>query len=115
MDLGRRRKFIDMMISSLKPNYMHLLNDYNRVLEQRNNYLKQIKKENKSQELLEIFDEQLADLSYRIFEYRNQYLEKFAEKIQETHSTAFCAKKSPISFPDGGIISYSGEKRNLSP
>lgn len=65
---------------------MHLLNDYNRVLEQRNNYLKQIKKENKSQELLEIFDEQLADLSYRIFEYRNQYLEKFAEKIQETHN-----------------------------
>ena len=85
MVLGRRRKFIDMMISSLKPNYMHLLNDYNRVIEQRNNYLKQIKKEGKNQELLEIFDEQLADLSYRIFEYRNQYFGKFAEKIQETH------------------------------
>ena len=69
MDLGKRRKFIDMMISSLKPTYLHLLNDYNRVLEQRNIYLKQIVKEGKSIELLDIFDEQLADLGYQIFEY----------------------------------------------
>ncbi len=73
-----------MMISSLKPNYIHLLNDYNRVLEQRNNYLKKIK-ELKNEDLLEVLDEQLANLSYQIFEYRNEYLEKFATIIQETH------------------------------
>lgn len=73
-----------MMISSLKPNYIHLLNDYNRVLEQRNNYLKKIK-ELKNEDLLEVLDEQLANLSYQIYEYRNQYLEKFANIIQETH------------------------------
>ena len=81
----RRRKFIDMMISSLKPNYLHLLNDYNRVLEQRNTYLKQITKEGKSDELLDVLDEQLADLSIKIFEYRDKYLEKFSEIIQENH------------------------------
>lgn len=74
-----------MMISSLKPNYIHLLNDYNRVLEQRNIYLKQIIKERKSEDLLDILDEQLAELSFSIFEYRSQYLKKFAEMIQETH------------------------------
>lgn len=83
---GRRRKFIDMMISSLKPNYIHLLNDYNRVLEQRNIYLKQIVKEGKSRELLDILDEQLADLSYRIFEYRDEYFTKFSKIIQEMHN-----------------------------
>lgn len=82
---GRRRKFIDMMISSLKPNYIHLLNDYNHVLEQRNNYLKKIK-ELKNEDLLEVLDEQLANLAYEIYEYRNQYLEKFANIIQETHN-----------------------------
>lgn len=81
----KRRKFIDMMISSLKPNYIHLLNDYNRVLEQRNTYLKQIVKEGKKEELLDILDEQLANLSYSIFEYRNYYLKKFSDIIQETH------------------------------
>lgn len=83
---GRRRKFIDMMISSLKPNYIHLLNDYNRVLEQRNTYLKQIVKEKKSEDLLDILDEQLSTLSYEIFKYRNEYLNKFSEIIQETHN-----------------------------
>ena len=37
-----------MMISSLRPNYLHLLNSYNKILEQRNNYLRQIKLENKN-------------------------------------------------------------------
>ncbi len=81
----KRRKFLDMMISSLKPNYIHLLNNYNRVLEQRNTYLKQIVKEGKSETLLDILDEQLAELSYQIFEYRNHYIEKFATIIQQTH------------------------------
>ena len=81
----RRRKFIDMMISSLKPNYLHLLNDYNRVLDQRNTYLKQITKEGKSEDLLDILDEQLADLSFKIFSYREKYLEKFSSIIQENH------------------------------
>lgn len=83
-DRGKRRKFLDMMISSLKPNYIHLLNDYNRVLEQRNTFLKQTR-EHKNEDLLEVLDEQLVNLSYQIFEYRNQYIEKFAEIIQETH------------------------------
>ena len=82
----RRRKFIDMMISSLRPNYIHLLNTYNKALEQRNNYLKQIKNENKSQELLDIWDEQLAELDYKIYEYRNEYIEKIYEKIKDIHS-----------------------------
>jgi recombinational DNA repair ATPase RecF len=40
-----------MMISQLRPNYIHLLNTYLKVLEQRNNYLKQIKYENKNENL----------------------------------------------------------------
>ena len=39
-----RRRFLDMMISSLRPNYIYTLNKYNKVIEQRNNYLKQILK-----------------------------------------------------------------------
>ena len=39
----KRRKFLDVMISQLKPNYMHVLNLYLKTLEQRNNYLRQIK------------------------------------------------------------------------
>ena len=81
-----RRKFFDMMISSLRPNYLHLLNTYNKALEQRNNYLKQIKNENKSLDLLDIWDEQLAELDYKIYEYRNNYVQKIYEKIKDIHN-----------------------------
>lgn len=82
----KRRRFMDMMISSLRPNYLHLLNTYNKALEQRNNYLKQIKNENKSESLLDIWDEQLAELDAKIYEYRNNYIEKIYEKIKDIHS-----------------------------
>lgn len=82
----KRRRFIDMMISSLRPNYLHLLNTYNKALEQRNNYLKQIKNENKLESLLDIWDEQLAELDSKIYEYRNNYIEKIYGNLKDIHS-----------------------------
>ena len=82
----RRRKFLDMMISSLKPNYIHLLNLYNKTLEQRNNYLRQIKYENKNPQMLDIWDEQLSEYSYNIYEYRKKYIEKISERIEVFHN-----------------------------
>ena len=37
-----RRRFLDIMISQLRPNYIYYLNMYIKILEQRNKYLKQI-------------------------------------------------------------------------
>ena len=50
----RRRKFLNIMISQLRPMYVHLLNQYNKTIEQRNIYLKQIKYEGKNLSNLEI-------------------------------------------------------------
>ena len=61
-----RRKFLDIMISQLRPNYMYNLNLYLKTLEQRNNYLRQIREENKSENLLEIWDEKLAEYANKI-------------------------------------------------
>ena len=57
----QRRKFLDIMISQLRPNYIHILSLYQKTIEQRNNYLKQIKEEQKDENLLEIWDEKLAE------------------------------------------------------
>ena len=82
----RRRKFLDMMISSLKPAYIHLLNNYNKILEQRNNYLRQIKIENKDVSVLDIWDEQLAEHSFKIFEYRKYFIQKIENYIEDIHN-----------------------------
>lgn len=80
-----RRRFLDIMISQLKPNYMYNLNLYIKTLEQRNNYLKQIKKESKDPDLLEIWDEKLVDYAEKIYNYRYEYIEKIKEKISDIH------------------------------
>lgn len=83
---ANRRKFLDIMISQLKPNYLHILNTYLKTIEQRNIYLRQIKFENKNADLLEIWDIKLAELSEKIYNYRNYYIQKIKEKIKDIHN-----------------------------
>ncbi len=82
----KRRKFLDIMISQLRPNYMHNLNLYLKTLEQRNNYLRQIKEERKEESLLEIWDEKLADYAISICNYRMEFMEKIKNKINKIHT-----------------------------
>ena len=80
-----RRRFLDIMISQLRPNYMYNLNLYLKTLEQRNNYLRQISKENKNENMLDIWDEELAKYAINIYNYRKQFVEKIKEKIKKIH------------------------------
>ena len=78
-----RRKFLDMMISQLRKNYIYNLNNYKKNLEQKNNYLKQ---RNISDDMLDVYDEKLAEYSENVYQYRNEFIEKIKEKIKEIHS-----------------------------
>lgn len=80
-----RRRFLDIMISQLRPNYMHILNLYLKTIEQRNKYLRQIKEEHKDEKLLEIWDEKLAEYAIKICEYREEFINKIIEKIKIIH------------------------------
>ncbi len=81
-----RRKFLDMMIGQLKPNYVYTLNMYLKTLEQRNNYLRQIKEERKPEELLDIWDEKLIEYADVIYNYRKEFIDKIKNKINIIHS-----------------------------
>lgn len=103
---AERRRFLDIMISQLKPNYIHILNKYLKTLDQRNAYLKQIKFDNKSKDMLEIWDESLSRLSYQIYTYRSEYIQKIKEKIKVVHNKITnCGQqdeKIEISFISSG-------------
>ena len=83
---AKRRRFLNVMISQLKPKYVYLMNMYLKTLEQRNNYLRQIKFENKDKSLLEIWDDKLAEYGKYIYDYRQEYLKKLKNKINDIHS-----------------------------
>ena len=80
-----RRRFLDIMIGQLRPNYIYYLNMYNKILEQRNTYLKQIKFEKKDPKLLELWDLKLTEYSEKIFNYRLYFIEKIKNKIVDIH------------------------------
>lgn len=81
----KRRKFLNMLISQLRPRYLFNLNDYNKTLEQRNNYLRQIKYENKPKNMIDIWNEKLANHAQIIYEYRKEFVDKILKKIVDIH------------------------------
>jgi DNA replication and repair protein RecF len=81
-----RRRFLDIFIGQLRPKYIYALNMYLKALEQRNNYLKQIKFENKSEDFLDIWDEKICDYAESVFKYRFEFINKLKEKIKNVHN-----------------------------
>ena len=82
---NKRRKFLDIMISQLRPSYLYNLNQYIKTMEQRNNYLRQIKYNNKDINMLDIWDEKLAELGEKIYNYRKEFIEKIDFIINDVH------------------------------
>ena len=116
-DPSKRRRFLNIMISQLRPMYVHTLNKYNKTLEQRNNYLKKIKYEKASIEMLEIWDEQLAKLGSKIYIYRKEFVEKINHKIKNIHLNVAGENieikyKSNIKSPEK-YLNELKQKRNI--
>ena len=75
-----RRKFLDVLISQLKPKYLFELLEYNRILDNRNACLK-----SKRIDTLDIWNEQLADKMEILHRYRKEYIDKLQEKLLIIH------------------------------
>lgn len=83
----KRRRMLDIIISQLRPAYVFNLNNYMEVLKQRNNYLKQIKFENKPKDMLDVWDMKLAEYAEAINLYRQEFMKKIEKKIAPIHNT----------------------------
>ena len=96
---ANRRHFLDMLIGQLRPAYIYDLNMYLKILEQRNIYLRQIKIENKSEDMLDIWDEKLAEYADKVYKYRTEFIKKIKDKINIIHKNITDNKEEiQISF-----------------
>ncbi|HKL12378.1 MAG TPA: DNA replication/repair protein RecF [Halanaerobiales bacterium] len=74
---NNRRKFLDLEISQVNPYYYHLLKEYDHILRQRNKLLKKMyNKSNRNIDLLEVWDDKLAEKGAKILYKRLQVLNK---------------------------------------
>ncbi|QTH42927.1 DNA replication/repair protein RecF [Cohnella sp. LGH] len=81
---GVRRRFMDMEIGQVHPGYLYDMQQYQKILQQRNNYLKSTDIRRASPELLEVWNEQLALTGVKMMQKRKNFilqLQKWAEKI----------------------------------
>lgn len=69
-----RRKFLNSGIGAMYPLYSEHLKKYNRILAQRNNLLKQVKKEQSYRDLIEEYDVALAKFGAHIVNTRRRYI-----------------------------------------
>lgn len=70
-----RRKFIDNSLCQLKSNYRSVLKEYNRCLAQRNMLLKDMKNNANLEDMLYIWDKNLAKSGAKIIYQREKYIE----------------------------------------
>lgn len=72
-----RRRFLDMEISQASPAYYHELIKYNRLLQQRNSLLKEIRERRAGRDMLEYWNPQLAESASKITAKRLEAVKKF--------------------------------------
>ena len=80
-----RRRFLNLSISQTSKPYAAALLRYNRILDQRNNLLKE-KDLSLVMETLPVWDEQLARSAAVIIRHRRRYLERLAPLARDAHS-----------------------------
>ena len=82
---GERRKFMDIELCQLSNVYYYNLQQYYKILKQRNNLLKEITKKPSLEETLFVWDSQLIDFGRKIIESRRKFILKINEIASKKH------------------------------
>ena len=81
-----RRRFLDVLLSQISPKYFHALQQYSKIINQRNAYLRELKLDlSKDKNLLEIWDMQLSKFGAEIVCKRVNILKQIVEKAKKHH------------------------------
>lgn len=84
---GVRRRFLDMEIGQVHPAYLYDLSQYNKILLQRNNYLKQLySSPGGSAPLLDVWNEQLVQFGVKIMKKRQSFIKKLQNWAEKIHT-----------------------------
>lgn len=82
---GERRRFLDLELCQLDKVYLYNLTKYNKIVNQRNNLLKQISFNKSLLDTLNIWDIQLIEYGSKIIERRSEFIEELNKIIFDIH------------------------------
>lgn len=82
----KRRRFLDLSIGQLYPNYIELIRGYSRAVMQRNKIIKDYKYDPSVSIMLEVFEDEIAEKGKKIIDYRKRFLERLNEFVPAIYS-----------------------------
>ncbi len=92
-----RRRFMDTLLSQLSPEYLKILIRYNKILQERNGFLRRAAESNQIDTgLLEILDMQLSETGKFIFSERRRFMEDFLPEVQHFYAAITSSAEKPI-------------------
>ena len=82
---SQRRRFIDITVSQIKPAYFYDLQEYAKILMQRNALLKEIQKDRGLIDTLDVWDRKISQVASKIMKTRDEFITVLSEKTSIMH------------------------------
>lgn len=83
---AQRRRFLDLELCQLNKVYLHDISNYNKIINQRNNLLKQIGFDFSLKDTLDIWDMQMVSYGKRVIAAREAFISRLNEWLGPIHS-----------------------------
>lgn len=111
---AERRRFVDMELCQLDSFYLYNLNNYNKIVNQRNMLLKDLFFQPELRETLHIWDSQLVSYGSKIIERRKLFVEQLNDIIYDIHYKLSGGKEEikVVYEPDVEIEDFEKYLRN---
>ena len=108
---GERRRFTDMELCQLDDFYLYNLNNYNKIVNQRNTLLRDVYFNPSLKETIEIWDSQLVSYGSKVIERRKSFTDQLNEVIGPVHEKLSGGRESLriIYDPNVEIEDYERE------
>lgn len=117
---AERRRFVDMELCQLDSFYLYNLNNYNKIVNQRNKLLKELYFNPGLKDTLSIWDAQLVSYGSKIIERRMSFVKQLNEIIYDIHKKLSGGKEELqiVYEPDVSIEDYErtltmGQERDI--
>jgi DNA replication and repair protein RecF len=93
-----RRRTLDALLCQLDASCLQQLMDYNKVLQQRNGFLKSLaEKKFTDHKLLDVYDEQLCRYGAYVYKKRNEFLQEFLPLVAKFY-TQIAGQTEPLAL-----------------
>ncbi len=107
---SERRRFLDLELCQLSRLYYQNLSNYHRILNQRNNLLKQIVYNKSLMDTLDVWDIQLVDYGSRVIKERKNFISMLNEIIKDIHLKLTSGKEELEIIYDNNVDIENFEK-----